>query len=132
MWTGYFARPGQSISDDYLVCLQLEDETMTPRASRTWANSSHVEFLPAPIHRDAIRMGLMDHRQPSLVPRFGELIVEGRKGDVLPIILIEGRVVVPRDEGDHAIGTAVVHRSQTHRAGMREDIERTADEMFRV
>jgi hypothetical protein len=57
-----------------------------------------------------------------------ELII----GNVLPIILIEGSVFVPGDKEDHAIGTAVVHRSQTHRAGMREDIERTAEEMFRV
>lgn len=74
----------------------------------------------------------MDHRQPSLVPRFCELIVEGGKGDVLPVILIEGRVVVPRDKKDYMIGTTVVHRSKTHRAGMREDIERTANEMFRT
>jgi hypothetical protein len=61
-----------------------------------------------------------------------QLIIEDGKGDVLPIILIEERIFVPCDKKDHAIGTAVVHRSETHRAGMREDIERTADEMFRV
>ena len=46
--------------------------------------------------------------------------------------MIERRVVVPGDKKDDAVGTTVVHRRQTHRAGMREDIERTIDEMFRV
>jgi hypothetical protein len=70
----------------------------------------------------------MHHWQVALAPRLADLVVEVRQREILPVVLVEARIVVPCRDEAHAIRAAVVHGREAHRARVSEDVELAACE----
>ena len=91
-----------------------------------------VEFFPAPVYGEAFRVRLMHHWQTALIPRFGELTIEIREGNIFSVVSVEGGIVFAFRDEDDAVRAAIIHRCQAHRAGMCKNVELAAREMFRL
>ena len=89
-----------------------------------------VEFFPALVHSKAIRVRLMRHRQPALIPRFGKLVIETSERNIFAIVLIKCGIVFTLRDEDNAVGATIIHRCQAHGAGMSQNVELATSEML--
>lgn len=72
------------------------------------------------------------HRHPALIPWLGELFVKIAQFEILAVINIILRVVIAGGDKYHSLRASVIHRSQTHRAGMSHNVKLTVGQMLRA
>jgi hypothetical protein len=63
------------------------------------------------------------HRQPALLPRFGEFVVEVLQLEVLPVVLVVSGVLVAGGDEHYPVRAAVVERPEAHRARLSEHVD---------
>lgn len=85
-----------------------------------------IEFFPAPVYSEALRVRLVHHWQPALIPWFPKLTVESGERNIFTVVLIERGIVFSLGDEDDAVGTTIIHRCQAHRA----DHDRRGVEVF--
>src|SRR5215831_7937947 len=91
-----------------------------------------IEFFPAPVYGEALWVRLMHHRQPTLIPRFAEFAIEAPEGNIFAVVLVKRGIVFALRDEDDAVRAAIIHRCQTHGAGMRQNVELASREMLRL